>query len=57
MPVHTFSSKTKRPEDTQAVEDLKEHCEKRNLNFSAVVIELIKEYDCGRRDTKVSDRK
>lgn len=57
MAVYTFSSKTKRPEDTEAVEKLKAFCEQRNLNFSAVVINLIKEFDCGRGNSKVSDSK
>lgn len=54
MPVYTFSTKTKKPEDTKAVEDLKDHCEERGLNFSALVIHLIKEHDCG---NKVPSRK
>lgn len=57
MAVYTFSSKTKRPEDTEAVEKLKDFCEQRNLNFSAVIINLIKEFDCGRGNSKVSDSK
>lgn len=44
MAVHTFSTKTKKPEDEQAVQQLKEYCVKKNLNFSAVLVQLIKEH-------------
>lgn len=47
MPVFTFSSKTKKPEDTKAVEDAKAYCLKHNLNFSAVMIQLVKEFNDG----------
>jgi len=47
--IYTFSTKTKRPEDTEAVEALKAHCERHNVNFSAVIINLIKEHDCGNK--------
>lgn len=49
MSIYTFSTKTKKPEDTKAVEALKDHCDARGLNFSAVVINLIKEHDCGNK--------
>lgn len=45
MPVHTFSSKTKKPEDTKAVEEAKEYCDKHNLNFSAIMIAKVKEFN------------
>ena len=47
MPVFTFSSKTKKPEDTKAVEEAKEYCDKHSLNFSAVMITLVKEFNNG----------
>lgn len=48
MPVFTFSSKTKKPEDTEAVEKAKRYCEEHNLNFSAIMIAKVKEFnnDC-----------
>lgn len=49
MAIYTFSTKTKKPEDSTAVESLKDHCEELGLNFSAIIINLIKEYDCGRK--------
>lgn len=49
MPVFTFSTKTKKPQDTREVEELKKDCEQKNINFSAVVVGLIKEYNDDRR--------
>lgn len=43
MPVFTFSTRDKKPLDTEAVERLKEHCEKHGINFSAVIVHLVKE--------------
>ena len=43
MAVFTFSTKSKKPEDTAAVEALKEYCDVRGIHFSAMVIKLIKE--------------
>ena len=45
MPVFTFSTKTKRPEDTELVERIKEHCDKHNLNFSGVVLKQLKQFE------------
>lgn len=44
MPVFTFSTPTKRPEEAEVIEAIKEHCEQHNLNFSAVVVTLLKKY-------------
>lgn len=49
MPIYTFSTKTKRPKDTAEVDELKEYCETKGLNFSAQVVKLIKEYNDARR--------
>ena len=49
MPVFTFSTKNKKPQDTQEVEELKEYCETKGLNFSAIVVKLIKEHNNDRR--------
>lgn len=57
MAVFTFSTKTKRPEDTKVVEDLKDLCEAQGRNFSALVVTLIKEYSDEQRRAKVSDNK
>lgn len=50
MPVFTFSTKTKKPQDTDEVEELKDYCDKKGLNFSALVVGLIKECNDARRD-------
>lgn len=45
MAVYTFSTQDKkRPEDKQLIEDIKAHCDKHKLNFSLVVIELLRAY-------------
>jgi hypothetical protein len=49
MPIFTFSTKTKKPQDTTEVEELKDYCDKRGLNFSAFMIKLIKENNDARR--------
>ena len=45
MAVFTFSTKGSKPEDTKAVKRIKEHCEKHGINFSAVVLRLLKEWE------------
>ncbi|AWD90249.1 hypothetical protein [Dickeya phage Amaethon] len=42
MAVYSFSTKSSRPSDEEAVEELKKLCDTRRLNFSAVVVDLIK---------------
>lgn len=46
MAVFTFSTQCKKkPEDTELINDVKAYCDKHKLNFSQVVIELLrKEY-------------
>ncbi len=36
--IFTFSSKGSKPEDTEAIEKIKQHCYDKGINFSAVVI-------------------
>ena len=45
MPIFTFSTKTKKPEDTKAVEEVKAYCEKHHIHFSSVVISKLKEFN------------
>ena len=40
----SFSTRPKRPLDTEAVERVKQHCDKHGLNFSAFIVELIKKW-------------
>lgn len=44
MAVFPFSTKQSKPDDTKMVKEVKEHCEKHCLNFSAVVVALLKKY-------------
>lgn len=54
MAVFTFSTRDKRPQDAEAVLELKAYCEKNHKNFSALVVEqlakLNKELNHGRQD-------
>lgn len=44
MAVHTFSTQSvKKPEDTRLIEAIKEYCDKHKLNFSQIVIALLRE--------------
>ena len=45
MAVHTFSTKTKRPSDEESVQAVRRYCQQRHLNFSGVVIDLVKRYE------------
>lgn len=45
MAVFTFSTPNKRPKDEEVVRRVKEHCERKHLNFSGIVIELLKQYE------------
>jgi len=42
MAVYTFSTKGSKPSDTEVVEELKALCSTRRLNFSAVIVDLIR---------------
>jgi len=53
MSVYTFSTRTKRPEDTLMVDKIKEECDKQGLNFSSLVIKLLREHD----ERKIQDSK
>lgn len=44
MPVYTFSTPEKRPDQQQVVDKVKEHCFNKGMNFSAVVVKLIEQY-------------
>lgn len=52
MPIYSFSTKTKKPQDTEEAEKLKDYCDKTGMNFSAIIIALIKEFNDG-QTTKV----
>lgn len=44
MAIFTFSTKDKRPDDEKVVREVKEHCERHNMNFSGLVVNLLKDY-------------
>lgn len=41
MAVHTFSTKEKNADEAAAIVRIKELCVKRNINFSALVVDLL----------------
>ncbi len=45
MAIFTFSTKTKKPEDTRIVEEVKQYCDDNCINFSAVVIQKLREFN------------
>jgi hypothetical protein len=45
MAVFTFSTRQTKPTDTQLVKRVKEHCDKKGLNFSKLVIQLLAKWE------------
>jgi len=52
MAIFTFSTKDKRPDDEQLIKDVKQHCERKNMNFSGLVVNLLREYKSKTIDSK-----
>ena len=44
MAIFTFSTKDKRPEDEQVVKDVKLYCLNKNINFSGLVVQALRNY-------------
>jgi len=44
MAIHTFSTKGSKPADEQVVREVKKHCEQHCLNFSGLVVSLLRDY-------------
>ena len=44
MPNFSFSTKPTKPSDTNTVEEVKEYCEDHGINFSHLVVKLLKEW-------------
>lgn len=44
MPIYTFSTKPTKPSDTQLVEEIKETCSDQGMNFSGLVVKLLREW-------------
>ena len=55
MAIFTFSTRPKRPQDTELVQKVKQDCEKRGMNFSSLVIELLKEH-VAKQEARVNGR-
>lgn len=45
MAIFTFSTKTTRPGDTSIIHRVKKQCDVRGINFSALVVRLIIEWE------------
>ena len=45
MPVYTFSTQAKKPQDGELIQRIKAHCRVHHLNFSGIVVELLGEYE------------
>lgn len=44
MAIYTFSTKTKKPEDEDLVHAIKVHCYNKGMNFSGLIIKLLRAY-------------
>ena len=53
MAVYTFSTKDKRPEDTEMVERLKTKCEDTGAVFSSLVLAALRKYEHDERSAKI----
>lgn len=42
--VFTFSTKSTKPRDEEVVLKVKQYCDRNNLNFSAVVVDLLRKH-------------
>lgn len=51
MAIYSFSTKATKPEDTALVKRIKERCDKESINFSSLVVQLLREWE------KANDRK
>lgn len=45
MAIYTFSTKSSKPDDEQLVTKVKNKCEQRCMNFSGLVLKLLKEWE------------
>lgn len=45
MAIYTFSTKGSRPQDTETIERIKTDCANRGINFSALLLRLLKEWE------------
>lgn len=52
MSVFTFSTKATRPADTHCIERVKAVCDERGMNFSALVVKLIKQWEAEQNEQR-----
>ena len=45
--IFTYSTKGSRPQDAKAIQAFKEHCARKNINASGVIVELVKKWHQG----------
>jgi hypothetical protein len=45
MAVFTFSTRGKKPQDTELIARVKEVCDNRNMNFSGLVVDLLRKWE------------
>jgi hypothetical protein len=57
MAVYTFSTRATKPADTALVDRVKQQCDHKGMNFSALIIRLLREHEDGQRAREVSDSK
>lgn len=44
MAIFTFSTRPTKPKDTEVVKEVKKLCEARGMNFSSLIIQLLRAY-------------
>lgn len=44
MAIYTYSTKGKRPQDTELIDKVKKHCEGKGINMSAIIINLVRQW-------------
>ena len=45
MPVYTFSTRGKKPQDTELIARVKATCDRKNMNFSGLVVDLLRKWE------------
>lgn len=45
MAIYTFSTKETKPADKELVDRVKQHCAKNDLNFSAFIISMLRDWE------------
>lgn len=57
MAVYTFSARDTKPADVDLVERAKSRCEQQGMNFSALILRLLREHEDDQRAREVSNSK